>query len=266
MCQRKRCVKTLAWCFIVATISCMDAIKTTLTATVIMLAGCSGSAFSTETADDADGDIVAKTDGDDAEKHDVATDAGAGEAASPDGDVARIDAASEAATLSDAAPDANVPACTCGDAGTSCFYSVSEPPSGYGAPYPVTTVVLTPGAPTATFTATVAGLPQPYHDPVLYDLDLSTFVNGGTIYIQGQVGDGDSTVSSVLMAQCEEPSSTGNFTYLQGYGMMVGNWTFPSQQFPAGTAVLHFGTEGTQSSPTGSTNTNKVTVMVQPAP
>ena len=268
MCQRKRCVKTLAWCFIVATISCMDAIKTALTATVIMLAGCSGSAFSTETADDADGDIVAKTDGDDAEKHDVATDAGAGEAASPDGDVARIDAASEAATLSDAAPDANVPACTCGDAGTSCFYSVSEPPSGYGAPYPVTTVVLTPGAPTATFTATVAGLPQPYHDPVLYDLDLSTFVNGGTIYIQGQVGDGSCSVSSYLMAQCGELSTAGSFqsTPLEELNTINAAWTFPSYLFPAGTTVLHFGTEGGWDNATDTTNTNKVTVLAQSAP
>ena len=266
MCQRKRYVKGLASPIIVATISCMDTIKTALTVTVIMLAGCSGSAFSTETADDADGDIVAKTDGDDAEKHDVATDAGAGEAASPDGDVARIDAASEAATLSDAAPDANVPACTCGDAGTSCFYSVSEPPSGYGAPYPVTTVVLTPGAPTATFTATVAGLPQPYHDPVLYDLDLSAFANGGTLYISGQVGDGSCSVSSYLMAQCGEVSASGSFPSPQLEFVNTDNsaWTFPSYTFPAGTTVLHFGAEGGWNFPAGSTNTNKVTVLVQP--
>jgi len=240
---------------------CMDAIKVLV---LISLTGCSGSAFSTGTDftnDDAGGagDVVVKVDGNDAGTQVVATDADAGETATPD-------AATEAAVQVDAATDAPVPTCTCGDAGASCFYSVSKPPSGYGPPYPVTTVVLTPSAPTATFTASVTAVPMPYQNLAWYDLDLSTFVNGGTIYIQGQVGDGDSTVSSVLMAQCEEPSSTGNFTYLQGYGMMVGNWTFPSQQFPAGTAVLHFGTEGTQSSPTGSTNTNKVTVMVQPAP
>ena len=259
MCQRKRSVKGLASPIIVATISCMDTIKTALTVTVIILTGCSGAAFSagTEFANDAGsgGDVATKLDGNDAGTQVVATDADAGE----------TDAAPET-TLADAATDAPVSACTCGDAGSSCFYSVSKPPSGYGPPYPVTTVVLTPSAPTATFTASVTAVPMPYQNLAWYDLDLSTFVNGGTIYIQGQVGDGDSTVSSVLMAQCEEPSSTGNFTYLQGYGMMVGNWTFPSQQFPAGTAVLHFGTEGTQSSPTGSTNTNKVTVMVQPAP
>ena len=240
----------------------MDAIKTALTATVIVLAGCSGSAFSTEEmapTDDAGGDVIAKTNGDDAGTHDVATDAGAGEAASPDVDVVRSDAGMEAS------PEAAAPACVCGDAGASCFYSVSEPPSGYGAPYPVTTVVLTPSAPTATFTASVGTVPMPYQNLVWYDLNVSSFVKGGTLYVRGQTGDGNSAVSSVLMAQCEEPSPTGNFTYLQGYGMMIGDWTFPSQQFPAGTTVLHFGTEGTQSSPVGSTNTNTVTVMVQPA-
>jgi hypothetical protein len=264
MCQRKRCVKGLARFFIVATISCMNAIKAALTATVIILAGCSGSAFSTETAtpmDDAGGDAAVKMDGDDAGMHIVATDADAGETST-------ADAAMEAAMHTDAAPDAPVSACTCGDAGASCFYSVNEPPSGYGAPYPVTTVVLTPSTPTATFTATVAGLPQPYHDPALYDLDLSTFVNGGTIYIQGQVGDGSCSVSSYLMAQCGETSTAGSFpsTPLEQIGGVAASsaWMFPSYQFPAGTTVLHFGTEGSWGNPAGSMNTNKVTVLVQP--
>ena len=239
----------------------MDAIKTALTATVIMLAGCSGSAFSTETADDADGDIVAKTDGDDAEKHDVATDAGAGEAASPDADAYHADATPEAAS------EASTPTCTCGDAGSSCFYSVSEPPSGYGLPYPVKTLVLTPSISTAMFIATVAGEPQPYHDAAWYDLDVSAFVNGGTLYVQGQIGDGTATVSSYLMAQCGEVSATGSFPSapLESSGGAVNSsWMFPSYQFPADTTVLHFGTEGSWSAPAGSVNTNKVTVLVQP--
>ncbi len=238
----------------------MDTIKTALMVTVIILTGCSGAAFSagTEFANDAGsgGDVATKLDGNDAGTQVVATDADAGE----------TDAAPET-TLADAATDAPVSACTCGDAGSSCFYSVSKPPSGYGPPYPVTTVVLTPSAPTATFTATVTGLPQPYHNPVLYDLDLSTFVNGGTLYISGQVGDGGCSVSSYLMAQCGEVSASGSFPSPQ---LEFGNtdnsaWTFPSYTFPAGTTVLHFGTEGGWNNATNTTNTNKVAVLVQPA-
>jgi len=252
-------------------------VKTVVAVSAILLAGCGGSAFSmgTELVDDAGeaGDVVARVDADDAGMQVVTTDADAGKMPMDAALEAQVDADAgetpEAATHADAAPDAHVSACTCGDAGTSCFYSVSEPPSGYGAPYPVTTVVLTPSAPTATFTATVAGLPQPYHDPVLYDLDLSTFVNGGTIYIQGQVGDGSCSVSSYLMAQCGEISTTGSFpsTPLEQIGGVAASsaWTFPSYQFPAGTIVLHFGTEGAWGFPAGSTNTNKVTVLVQPA-
>ncbi len=130
----------------------------------------------------------------------------------------------------------------------------------------MTTVVLTPGAPTATFTATVAGLPQPYHDPALYDLDLSAFANGGTLYISGQVGDGSCSVSSYLMAQCGEVSASGSFPSPQLEFVNTDNsaWTFPSYTFPAGTTVLHFGAEGGWNFPAGSTNTNKVTVLVQP--
>jgi len=242
----------------------MDAIKTALTATAIVLTGCSGSAFSTGTDftnDDAGGagDVAVKVDGNDAGQI-VTTDADAGETATSD-------AAPEAATQADAAPDAPGPACTCGDAGTSCFYSVSEPPSGYGLPYPVTTLVLTPGAPSGTFTASVTAVPMPYHNVVWYDIDLGDFTNGGTIYIQGQVGDGSCSASSYLMAQCGAASAAGSFpsTPLEGLNTINSTWTFPSYQFPAGTTVLHFGTEGGWGNPAGSTNTNKVTVLVQPA-
>jgi len=241
----------------------------------ILLAGCGGSAFSlgTELVDDAGGtgDVVARVDADDAGMQVVTTDADAGKMPMDAALEAQVDADAgetpEAATHADAAPDAHVSACTCGDAGTSCFYSVSEPPSGYGAPYPVTTVVLTPSTSTATFTATVAGLPQPYHDPALYDLDLSAFANGGTLYISGQVGDGSCSVSSYLMAQCGEVSASGSFPSPQLEFVNTDNsaWTFPSYQFPAGTIVLHFGAEGGWGFPAGSTNTNKVTVLVQPA-
>ena len=244
MCQRKRCVKTLAWCFIVATISCMDAIKTALTATVIMLTGCSGSAFSTETADDADGDIVAKTDGDDAEKHDVATDAGAGEAASPDADAHHADATPEAAS------EASTPTCTCGDAGSSCFYSVDEPPSGYGLPYPVTTLALTPGASRRLrLLRQLRACRSRITTLRVYDLDVSAFVSGGTLYIQGQKRRRKfCTVSSYLIAQCGVVSTTGSFpsTPLESSGGAVSSRVDVSQRptFQAGTTVLHFGTEG----------------------
>ncbi len=228
----------------------------------ILLAGCGGSAFSlgTEFVDDAGeaGDVVARVDADDAGTQVVTTDADAGEAATSD-------AAPEVSMRADAAPDAPVPACTCGDAGASCFYSVDEPASGYGAPYPVTTVALTPSAPTATFTASVMAVPMPYHDSVWYDLDISSFPNGGNMYIQGQVSDAGCTVSEYLIAQCDATPITGSTPYLEGSGNAVGSWTFPSYQFPAGTTVLHFGTEGSWGNPAGSTNTNKVTVLVQPA-
>jgi hypothetical protein len=96
----------------------MDAIKTALTATVIMLAGCSGSAFSTETADDAGGDIVAKTDGDDAETHDVATDTDAGK---PEASPPEAGSTPEAGL--DAAPEAAPPVClsTLNGVGTGDF-------------------------------------------------------------------------------------------------------------------------------------------------
>src|SRR5271165_1921989 len=170
----------------------MDTYLKMIAVSAILLAGCGGSAFSPETvpADDSS----AKTDGDDAGVQVAtdavtsdATDAGAKEASSPD---VGTDATPEAAPREDAAPEAATPTCTCGDAGTSCFYSVSEPPSGYGVPYPVTTLVLTPGAPSGTFTASVTAVPMPYHNVVWYDIDLGDFTNGGTIYIQGQVGDG----------------------------------------------------------------------------
>ena len=117
VCQRKRFVKGLARCFIVATISCMDAIKTALTATVIVLAGCSGSAFSAEEVAptyDASGDVAPKTDGDDAGTHDVATDTDAGkpEASPP-----------EAGSTPEAGLDAAPPVClsTLNGVGTGDF-------------------------------------------------------------------------------------------------------------------------------------------------
>jgi hypothetical protein len=224
-----------------------------LAAAVVVLAGCGGASFSMET--EPMGDAVAKTDGD-------ATDADAGES------MPQADAAQEATTKTDTGvADTGAPSCTCGDAGSSCFYSVDEPASGYGAPYPVTTVTLTPNKPTATFTATVTTEPQPYHNVVWYDLDLSTFANGGTLYISGQVGDGSCSASSYLMAQCGVVSTAGSFpsTPLESNGGVIDSvWMFPSYPFSAGTTVLHFGTEGGWGDPAGSTNTNKVTVLVQP--
>jgi hypothetical protein len=131
----------------------------------------------------------------------------------------------------------------------------------------VTTVVFTSSKLTATFTASVVGVPQPYHDAAWYDLDVSAFPDGGTLYIQGQVGDGSSTVSSYLMAQCGTVSTSGSFpsTPVESSGGAIDSpWTFPSYQFPAGTTVLHFGTEGSWGNPAGSMNTNKVTALVQP--
>ena len=94
--------------------------------------------------------------------------------------------------------------------------SVAEPPSGYGPPYPVTTLVLTPSSPTTTFAVSITSPPpMPYHDPVWYDLDLSAFVNGGTLYINGYIGD-SCTVSAFLIAQCEMTSPTGSFPSLEG--------------------------------------------------
>ena len=242
MCAQKRNVNGLDRAVCVRTLISMDAIKVLV---LVSLTGCSGSAFSTGT------DFT----NDDAGTQVVATDADAGKTP---------DAAPEVSMRADAAPDAPVPACTCGDAGASCLYSVNEPPAGYGVPYPVTTVVLTPSAPTATFTTTVVSPPQPYHNSVLYDLDLSAFTKGGTLYINGQVDDAGCTVSEYLLAQCETVPPTGSFTYLEGYGNAIGAWAFPSYQFPAGTTVLHFGTEGSWGNPTGATNTNRVTVLVQP--
>ncbi len=224
-------------------------LKMMLAAAVVVLAGCGGASFSMETepTNDVGGDAIAKDakGGDDAETHVIATDADASMDASPDAD----------------------PACACGDAGSSCFYSVDEPPSGYGPPYQVTTVMLTPSAPSVTFTASVSAVPQPYHNAAWYDLDVSVFIHGGTLYVSGQVGDGDAAVSSYLMAQCGEASAAGSFpsSLLESNGSVIDSpWTFPSYQFPAGTTVLHFGTEGSWGNPAGSTNTNKVTVLVQP--
>lgn len=236
--------------------------------TLVALTGCGGSAFSLgpDFADDSGvGEDVAKLDGNDAGTQ---TDADASKPP-PDASQTVTDADAgemlEAAMREDSAPDAPVSACTCDDAGSSCFYSVSEPPSGYGVPYLVTTVKLTPSSPTATFTATVASEPQPYHNIVWYDLDLGEFVNGGTIYIQGQVGDGSCSASSYLMTQCGIASGSGSFPFVEGIGGVInGTWTFPSYQFPADTTVLHFGTEGGWSTATNTTNTNKVTVLVQP--
>jgi hypothetical protein len=114
----------LARCFIVATISYMNTIKIALTATVIVLAGCvgcSGSAFSAEEVaptDDAGGDVVVKTDGNDAGT-DVATDTDAGK---PEASPPEAGSAPEAGL--DAAPEAAPPAClyTLNGIGTENFH------------------------------------------------------------------------------------------------------------------------------------------------
>jgi hypothetical protein len=236
------------------------AMKTLLAVLAMVLAmvlvGCGGSAFSVGEGDDGGGDVVVRGDGDDAGMHVVVPEAGteAGEAETSPPDATPEATPQEAAATS----------CTCGDA-SSCFYSASEPASGYGTPYPVTTVVLTPSAPGATFTASVEAIPQPYHNSAWYDLDLSAFANGGTLYINGQVGDGSSTVSSYLLAQCVTMPPSGSTPSLEiNGGVIDGAWTFPSYQFPAGTTVLHFGTEGSWGNVANAVNTNKVTVLVQP--
>jgi hypothetical protein len=174
----------------------------------------------------------------------------------------RLDAAD-----SDAAVEAE--ACTC-SAGISCFYSVSEPPSGYGAPYPVATVVLTPTNPSATWTETVHTPPPPYYDWQWTDVDVSAFTFGGTLVVGATTGSG-CMVSTILAAQCPVTPDAGPEWLESAPNADAGSgWSFPAYAFGAGTDVLHIGSQGAwqaswcaPSCVTGGTNTNTVTVSVQ---
>jgi hypothetical protein len=106
--------------------------------------------------------------------------------------------------------------------------------------------------------------PQPDHNSVWYDLNLTAFPNGGTITFQGQMGPSGCNGSSFLLAQCatwapQEPTTPPLVLATNvPEGAM---WSF-QYTFAAGTDVLHFGTEGSWGT-TGQTNTNAVTVSVQ---
>jgi hypothetical protein len=169
-------------------------------------------------------------------------------------------------------------ACTCGsDSGVaSCFYAVSEPTPGYGAPYPVTVMSFTPSHSMATFTATVTSPPAPDHNVVWYDLDVSAFPAGGKLTVSGLMGASGTDGSAFLVAQCTQfPESGGSIPVVENVANVPAGttWSFGSYSFAPGTYVLHFGTEGSWSSapggacPTacspGQTNTNTVTVSVQ---
>lgn len=170
-------------------------------------------------------------------------------------------------------------ACTCAseaDGGSaSCFYAVSTPPSFGGTPSLVTVVFLTPASPKATFTPTITSPPAPDHNPVWYDLDVSAFASGGTITISGEMGSSGTDGSSFLLDQCATFPASGAFTPVENSANVAAGsgWSFAGYTFSAGTAVLHFGTEGSWATaaggacPTacapGQTNTNAVTVSVK---
>jgi hypothetical protein len=123
---------------------------------------------------------------------------------------------------------------------------------------------LTPSSPSATFTATITALPAPDHNLVWYDLDVAAFPKGGTLAFEGQVGPSGCEASSSFTDQCATVAPTGSTPVLWYQANVPPGtaWSF-QYQFPPGTDVLHFGAEGNWSSPTGSTNTNTVTVSVQ---
>ena len=173
-----------------------------------------------------------------------------------------MDAATDALQDQDSAP----PPCLRGDAGVSCFYGISEPASGYGAPYPVTRIVLTPAAPTETFTMTISTPPAPDYNMSWYDIDVSAFVHGGTLRINGTIGDGAAgcSGSTVLESQCQQFPMTGPIPEVEDQANVPpgGAWSFNDYMFAAGTTVLHLGSQGAWDSPAGSTNTNLVSVTV----
>ncbi len=243
------------------------------------LAGCSGAAFSA--ADKSAPDAEAPDSG--GAEPDANDGGGEAEATTqPDaGHDAGHDASDAAPTPeagNDAAPDARpdadagLPACACGS--LSCWYSINEPASGSGPLYPVTTVVLTPSNKTAMVTASITTPAAPNHDAVWYDLDVSAFPSGGTLDMSGIMGATGTDGSTFLIAQCASFPTEGAFTPAAP-ATNVGNiapgmtWSF-SYVFPAGTTVLHLGTEGSWYNPSicpncmaGATNTNTITVSVQ---
>lgn len=253
------------------------------------LTGCGGNAFSAaeRNASDAEpgdsGGAESET-GDAGGEAETTTHPDAGHDAAPEAADAAPDAPNETTPESDAAPEATpdahpeaeagLPICSCGS--TSCWYSINEPTSGSGAPYSVTTIVLTPSDTTAHVTATITTPPTPDHNAVWYDLDVSAFPSGATLSISGVMGSTGTDGSAFLITQCDVFPTSGAFTPAAP-GANVGNvapsatWSFTDYTFAAGTTVLHLGTEGSwynagicPNCTAGATNTNMITVNVHP--
>lgn len=122
---------------------------------LIALVGCGGSAFSVDTPDDAGGDVIAKTDGDDAGMRVITTDAGAKEAAP------NTDAAPEAAPLVDAASEASALPATCAEAsdGPHTLYLEGDPAKPWTAYCHGGLEYLTLPTPTTNYSQFTAGNP-----------------------------------------------------------------------------------------------------------
>jgi hypothetical protein len=238
---------------------------------VLVFVGCGGAAFSAGLLDTHNGDAGQL----DAQAADDASQPGQDALSSTDGPGipeagpdaldASVDAPPE---HPEAGHDAGPVACMCPtEAGAvSCWYSVDEPTPGAGAPQAVTTVILTPAAPSASFNVTITTPPTNEHDVAWVDLDVRRFTSGGTLHVSGKMGAGAAVGSNYLMPECGVfPPDNGPAWSVVEQSSNVppgGAWSFGAYVFPAGTDVLHFGGEGSWGV-AGTMNTDAVTVSVQ---
>jgi hypothetical protein len=145
-----------------------------------------------------------------------------------------------------------------GNAGVGCACAASICSQG-------TLIVLTPAAPSITFTSNIVAPGNGNQAYTKYDLDVSGFPAGGTIKISGMVGSGVSAGSFDLFPACTTFPTTGRPTGTLGGAYDVApskGWSITPVKFAAGDGRFHFGSEGNWSSAAGSMNTSVVTIEV----
>jgi hypothetical protein len=233
----------------------------------LLPAGCGGAAFSAGLIDGRDGGQLDAQAADDASQPGQDAPSNVDGSGIPEEGSDALDASVDAPPEHpEAGRDASV-ACVCPGA-VSCWYSIDEPSpvggSSAGPLRPVNTVVLTHAVPTSAWSEMIWTPPVNDYDWTWTDVDVSRFVNGGTITVSGVLGATGSTGTAILTAECPASVGAGPYWLENEPNVIPGSaWTFPGYAFPAGTTVLHVGAQGSGASTAGTTNNMTITTSVQ---
>jgi hypothetical protein len=127
------------------------------------------------------------------------------------------------------------------------------------------TVTLTPAMSSQSFTASIVAPGSGNHSYTKYDIDVSAFVDGGTIKVNGVLAPGGCDGSFELFAAATPYPTTGPVTTAVAYQKDVPNGTMWSFQYVfAPTTLFHLGAEGNWFSVAGTPNKTSVIVSVGP--